>query len=431
MSYILRKVGNATNIAVNQYEADTELDMKDINVQEAPMGSRCYVINTGAWYVLNDKGEWKVVPKIESNLFLVHLIQGEMGSDGYPTYTVNKTFAEIKTAYDAGKKVELIPPVGDQFFPGIVGSAPFEVSVVSPKEIEFRSIGTSSIGIDSIPSWALGGIPFGMIYVGISSDEKVSVEFPFSIDMDTGMPVWNRIQKLPQQYVVYVDDMADGTLRVSNTLAELNSVIQTCSLLSDINGWASINVVYNGKLYYMSINTSISMTFTATTENGLETLTVSNDGEEGSVDVWTHEVIPLSGDNSFKVTLTSKVGGGYDIDKTFNEVVKAYNDNKYIYALFQNKNDFEFLSLDKFLVPGVEGYTLIAFSNEHRYIAFRSSGGSALMYDKSRSSDMTVLRGGDAMPPVPVTAADNGKFLRVVDGAWAAAEITNANGVNF
>ena len=181
----------------------------------------------------------------------------------------------------------------------------------------------------------------------------------------------------------------------------------------------------------MSTTTPTSITFTATTENGLETLTVSNDGGEGSTDVWTHEVVPLSVDNSFRVTLTSKVSGGYDIDKTLNEVVKAYNDNKYIYALFQNKNDFEFLSLDKFLVPGVEGYSLIAFSNEHRCIVFRSSGGSALMYDKSRSSDMTVLRRGDAMPPVPVTTTDNGKFLRVVDGQWAAAEITNANGVNF
>ena len=62
MSYILRKVGNATNIAVNQYEADTELDMKDINVQEAPMGSRCYVINTGSTYALNSSKEWKLVP---------------------------------------------------------------------------------------------------------------------------------------------------------------------------------------------------------------------------------------------------------------------------------------------------------------------------------------------------------------------------------
>lgn len=30
-----------------------------------------------------------------------------------------------------------------------------------------------------------------------------------------------------------------------------------------------------------------------------------------------------------------------------------------------------------------------------------------------------------------VTAADNGKFLRVVSGAWAAVEIANANGGNF
>lgn len=30
-----------------------------------------------------------------------------------------------------------------------------------------------------------------------------------------------------------------------------------------------------------------------------------------------------------------------------------------------------------------------------------------------------------------VTATDNGKFMRVVSGAWAAAEISSANGVSF
>lgn len=30
-----------------------------------------------------------------------------------------------------------------------------------------------------------------------------------------------------------------------------------------------------------------------------------------------------------------------------------------------------------------------------------------------------------------VTASDNGKFLRVVSGAWAAVEIPNANGGSF
>lgn len=41
------------------------------------------------------------------------------------------------------------------------------------------------------------------------------------------------------------------------------------------------------------------------------------------------------------------------------------------------------------------------------------------------------LRKADSAVNVPVTAADNGKFLRVVNGVWAAATIDNANGVSF
>ena len=36
-----------------------------------------------------------------------------------------------------------------------------------------------------------------------------------------------------------------------------------------------------------------------------------------------------------------------------------------------------------------------------------------------------------ALQNVSVTASDNGKFLRVVNGAWAAATVENANGVSF
>ena len=39
--------------------------------------------------------------------------------------------------------------------------------------------------------------------------------------------------------------------------------------------------------------------------------------------------------------------------------------------------------------------------------------------------------GTDYMPPVAVTTSDNGKFLQVVNGAWAAAEIQDANGEEF
>ena len=42
-----------------------------------------------------------------------------------------------------------------------------------------------------------------------------------------------------------------------------------------------------------------------------------------------------------------------------------------------------------------------------------------------------AVPGTDYMASIPVTASDNGKFLRVVNGAWAAAEVDNASGVSF
>ena len=60
--YVLRKIGNADNVAVNYYEVDTEHDMLEIDVANAPMGSRCYIINVGSTYVLNSNKEWKLVP---------------------------------------------------------------------------------------------------------------------------------------------------------------------------------------------------------------------------------------------------------------------------------------------------------------------------------------------------------------------------------
>lgn len=51
----------------------------------------------------------------------------------------------------------------------------------------------------------------------------------------------------------------------------------------------------------------------------------------------------------------------------------------------------------------------------------------------SAGSESAYARGDHVHPKeLPtVTASDNGKFLRVVSGAWAAAEIANANGGSF
>lgn len=53
-------------------------------------------------------------------------------------------------------------------------------------------------------------------------------------------------------------------------------------------------------------------------------------------------------------------------------------------------------------------------------------GDTTTSYDGSAAKTVEIPKG------VPsVSAADNGKFLRVVNGAWAAAAIDNANGGSF
>lgn len=62
MAYILRQKGKATNVPCHYFECDTESDLPNIDVKAAPMGSRCYVINSGKTYALNSLKQWKIVP---------------------------------------------------------------------------------------------------------------------------------------------------------------------------------------------------------------------------------------------------------------------------------------------------------------------------------------------------------------------------------
>lgn len=56
--------------------------------------------------------------------------------------------------------------------------------------------------------------------------------------------------------------------------------------------------------------------------------------------------------------------------------------------------------------------------------------GSTSGTNKDEGSKKLIKEGDAGLLPT-VTTADNGKFLRVVNGAWAAATVNNANGVSF
>lgn len=62
MAYILKKIGKASNVPCQYFECDEEADLPTINVSSAPMGSRCYIINSGKTYALNSAKVWKLVP---------------------------------------------------------------------------------------------------------------------------------------------------------------------------------------------------------------------------------------------------------------------------------------------------------------------------------------------------------------------------------
>lgn len=62
MAYVLKNIGRATNMPYYTFECDDVEDLPLIDISEAIMGSRCYVINTGASYALNSKKEWKIIP---------------------------------------------------------------------------------------------------------------------------------------------------------------------------------------------------------------------------------------------------------------------------------------------------------------------------------------------------------------------------------
>ena len=61
MASKLIKIGKSYNIPICTYNVDTEEDMNTIDLQGVPMGSKCYIINDGKWYMLNSEGKWKAM----------------------------------------------------------------------------------------------------------------------------------------------------------------------------------------------------------------------------------------------------------------------------------------------------------------------------------------------------------------------------------
>lgn len=138
--------------------------------------------------------------------------------------------------------------------------------------------------------------------------------------------------------------------------------------------------------------------------------------------------------STFYVTVTP-TGSGYaaTADKTAAEVYAAYVAGYAVYAVVKFAIVAAPFELPLVAAVSVDGTYLLGFGAlgslrptakpQYPTVSYTGTEWMAWFGTLARSVDI---------PAIPaVSAADNGKFLRVVSGAWAAVEIANANGGSF
>lgn len=166
---------------------------------------------------------------------------------------------------------------------------------------------------------------------------------------------------------------------------------------------------------------------------------------------------------SFVITFSASGSGSsitYSCDKTYADILAAYNDGRSLMALIPADSSPEKVRTSTYrFVNGfpnrVDFYAEIRGENldvEQATLlcALVKESGSAQVIETDMQPGIGTLgivkgvRGQlagyrytsaepnvDYMPPVPITKEDNGKFMRVVNGVWAAQAIANANGGSF
>lgn len=166
--------------------------------------------------------------------------------------------------------------------------------------------------------------------------------------------------------------------------------------------------------------------------------------------------------STFYVTVTEGDGGSVTADKTAEEVYAAYAAGYAVYAIL-NSYDYYPTVLPMNVRLKISGEVLLVFAaltgpKSFMIVDYNGSAWSMRTGTLANSDDIptipeylpnpnalnitigdtTTSYDGSAAKTVEipegvpsVTTADNGKFLRVANGAWAAVEIANANGVSF
>ena len=121
------------------------------------------------------------------------------------------------------------------------------------------------------------------------------------------------------------------------------------------------------------------------------------------------------------VPLTIAVHSGNDYAVVFNGAVTFGNTTEY--AISNDGSGWTIYAKD---IAFKDNIPTIPTALKNPYALNIKIGDTTTSYDGSAAKTVEIPKGVPA-----VTAADNGKILRVVNGAWAAAELLSAGGASF
>ena len=290
-------------------------------------------------------------------------------------------------------------------------------------------------------------------------EQKAPLESPALTGTPTAPTASNGTNTTQIATTAFVQNAVQGaggsyTLPVasSTTLGGVKPVAKTASMTQEVGVDAS------GALYTEPCSGGGGTVTEADIENALGYKPI------GAADVPVKKVNGATGEvkSTFFVTITSAEDESISADKTLEEIYTAYEKGYAVYA--KTATSPQIIVPLTIAVHSGNDYAVVfngavTFGNTTEYaisndgsgwtiyakdIAFKDNiptiptalknphplnikiGNSTTSYDGSAAKTVEIPKGVPA-----VTAADNGKILRVVNGAWAAAELLNAGGVSF
>lgn len=309
------------------------------------------------------------------------------------TFTADKTFAEIKAAYDAGSAVEAVyTNNAEQWGPRILPLAEANASIAV-----FQAYGEPAQGVQLL------------VMLRVTSGGEWG-DFSASVTADN---------------VSYTKQI--GQAKAETVKAALDAIT------ANLSGLTAEDVQYQGNIGSEQVQGTIDDAIAALAIG--EPLDKSADyAASGAASVQAWATMTKMGDAAkYRVA-----AGRYQVYSDGAEYIDYItiidspgNTTRFVYITSCDiSGPFVFFDVYSAASPGAAPVNQMYFSTEEHIFSIYGQNVILPDYTSADNDKVLTIKNGypswGAVPALPaVSAADNGKFLRVVSGAWAAQALTN------